>query len=38
MYTLGSGRGVRMGGGFRYQITACACLVAGTVVGQLSVL
>ena len=38
MYTLGSGRGVRIEGGYRYQITACACLVAGAVVGQLSVM
>jgi len=26
------------GGGYRYQITTCACLVAGGVVGLLSVL
>ena len=38
MYTLGSGGGVRIWGvGYRYQITACACLVTGAVVGQLSV-
>ena len=37
MYTLGSGGGVIIGG-YRYQITACACLVAGAVVGQLSLL
>jgi hypothetical protein len=38
VYTLGSGGGVRNRGGYRYQIIACACLVAGAVVGQLSVL
>ena len=40
MYTSGSGGGVRIGEGgvYRYQITACECLVAGAVVGQLYVL
>jgi hypothetical protein len=39
VYTLGSGGGVRIGGGgYRYQITACACLVADAGVGQPSVL
>jgi hypothetical protein len=37
VYTLGSGGGLGIGG-YRYQITACACLDAGAVVGQPSVL
>ena len=35
MYTLGSGGRVRRRG-YMYQITACECIVAGAVDGQLS--